>query len=450
MTTYGDLPGVKIVEQAGGFTDIQIGRNQYLTIVGIGDDDATEEEDELIEYIDHSEGSSIGSDTLELDTVGEDGSLASAISDASASGVETRYLRAVMAETADSEEILSDASGELDAEYIVPSTDSIHAEDETTSDELDVHFRYESPPDPPESDDAIHINPHTVEYEFDTDVDSVDIEFEEVYWEDALSTAVNAHSEGDFGVVVALTADESAASHLAELAESAREQRFAMVLGMAGAEPNDTMDDTYPYISATEFEHSLDSDVGFLFGPTTDEDETPASRNFGTGLLGPLAGKIASRPITDPIYTDTVGGATGLRQQLSRGEVDLLREERIIPVKYDGGLVMLEDNQSTFDWDMATEWERDLFRRQAVDMVIATAYQIGRSQIGNILDADTVSDTQELLVDQLGDFVEQGFLRSGGQQVAVERDGVNTMSIEMRVTPLGVTKNVEISLTIER
>ncbi len=449
MTTYGDVPGVKIVEQAGDFSTVEIGRNQYLTLVGFGTDNATEEENTLIEYIEHSELSSVGGDTLDLQTVGENGSLAELIQDASDNGVETRYLRAVMVGTEEKQKILSQPSGSLSADYVVPSVDSITAINETTSDELAVKLRYESPPDAP-GENEMYLNPHSGEYEIDTDIESVDLTYEEAYWDDALRTAVNAHSEGEFGIVAAATTDEQAASQLATAAETVRTNRYGMVLGAAGAEPNATMNDTYPMLNPVDYEHGLDNDELFLFGPTLTEGEEPTSRNFGAGLLGTLAGKLASRATSDPLYTDTLDGNRELVQSLSRGEVDVLREQYIIPVKDDGGRLTLEDNQSTEEWEAGVDWEKDLFRRQVVDLVIATAYQIGRNQIGTILDQGTVTDTQETLVAQMSDFVDQGLLRAGGQTVSVQRDGPSTLDVGLVITPLGVTKSVEVSLTIQR
>lgn len=434
MATYGDTPGVKITTSTGNLSTVEIGRGIRLMFVGIGNDSA---------QADPNEPTNITSVREAEEEFGEDTDIVRAFERARDEGANTEYTYGVRANVSSESEVFSSESGTINDAPIVPDMDTIDTD-------LDVEqkFRYESPVDPPEGDNVIHINPLTGEYDltYDGTFDDVEIEYDWADWSTAIDNVGNDLYEGDFALVVPLTNSEDVAEMARAEVEDLRDS-LVFALTASAAEPNASMEDSYPEINTSEYTHDFDDDALFLFGPTALGGAKPDSADFGVGAIGSVAGKITGTAVGDPVYDDIIDvGEDGLGQSISRSEVGDLRDQDISPIK-DSRTVRIEGNTSTYDPD-DEEWERDLFRRQVVDLVMASVYQIARSKIGNVLVDGTLENVGDAIDSQFREFEDQRLLQPGNQQFEVFQEDDRTIGINATITPFGVAKSAEFDLQI--
>lgn len=446
MATYGNLPGVKITTGPGNLTQVVIGRDQYLYHIGVGNSNTTASPNEVIDV-----------ETAQQveNEFGADSDLGRAFKRANNSGAVHEFMRGVVAETLSDSTTTSSSSGNVPSP-IVPDTENsidVH-KDGDPSNSVPVELKYgSSPPNGPDDDAAVSINPRTGEFVTGSSTpSSIVINTESIDWDSALQAAADSLVEGDFAIISPLTANEDVAQTLDDkITEDTNDNprdHFAMALGVCAAEPNATANNTYPKIDASSYSTSLDTDRIFLVGPTRFASAEPNNAEFGVGLLGHVAGRIAGTPVGDPIYNDVIETDRNMAQTLSRGDVTLLRNERIIPIK-DDGIIRMEDNQSTFDGTQGEDWPRDLFRKQVVDLTIVSMFQIARDFTQNtILDQDVPDEVALEIRSQIDDFIARDLLRTGGNNFNVFTKDSETIGIEASITPNGVAKSAEVDITV--
>jgi hypothetical protein len=215
-----------------------------------------------------------------------------------------------------------------------------------------------------------------------------------------------------------------------------------MVTASAGAEPNATLSGGFPKIDSGNYGDAVDNDSLFLFGPTTSEN--------GVSMVGALGGTVAGTGFDEPIYDRPVNGFTGMAQSLSKAEANELRDQQVIPVREQGS-ISIADNRST---STETDWERDLFRRRIVDLVILTAKGVAENIIGFINDPETRSDAEDAILEELEDIADDGLIQPNRQRethyfVEVSKVDADTVGIDLGIAPYGIVKKVEVSLTID-
>jgi hypothetical protein len=464
MTTYGSLPGVRIKELTGGLEEVEVGRDQKLIFVGVGNSGATGDVGKPI--------------PIELETVndqqqvkdtkfGSGSDIVQAAEQAIEVGARPEFMYGVLADTqTESQTDIAD-TGSLNQSPIVEDKSRITVDNDSTGDPIDVEFKYGGLGTPADSD-VIFIDPINGDYEVNpaNAGDTVNITYDYVDWTPGLDGAVSEIRRTQFAVVTPLTHNENVAteleSKLSDPNDGVRPRRYGLGIGVMPAEPNsdevvystrfDADPELRPGIDASTFSHGFnESDTLFLFGPSALEGyDKDASPYWPVSLAGYYAGTVASNLIGDPMYTEVLQtGDERLAQRLSRGEVQLIREADTIPILDDRETIRSEDNTAAYDWDPDTEWERDLFRRQVVDLTVATTYELAQNAIGAVLDQNTVEDLRDDILEMFVDFEERGYLQQGGQSVDVTRVDRTTIEVEIEITPYGVTKSADLKLAVQ-
>lgn len=433
MTTYGSIPGVRISTGTGTISGVTIGRDQYLLLAGIGSEEAN---------VSANEPTQIESRTDADEKFGPESDIANAYRRVTSNGASPEYIRGVRASTTDQTEEATSETGTLPEGPIVPDPSRISAEETTSTDSLNVSLSYESPPPVPDAGEVV-VNPYT--REFESSVTETTIDYLSADWESALYSYQNELVEGEFGVLAPLTADSDVGLTMEGLISEMRND-LKMVVGVLGAEYNNTDDTGEPLLDIGNYDDSFDNDTLWVAGPTALEElDNNAAR--GVGALSAVAGLMAGNATTEPIYDSTLRGISGLQESITRADVKDLRNNYVMPVR-DTGTIRLEDNRSSYDQEANGGWERDFFRRRIVDLTMATMYLIARQQIGGILDSDTVDDVQDSVQVELSNLVEDRLLEPDQQEVNVYRQDDRTIGMELTITPLGVAKGADIDLSI--
>jgi len=174
--------------------------------------------------------------------------------------------------------------------------------------------------------------------------------------------------------------------------------------------------------------------------------------NGGRLVTGGVAGLFAGNGLTNPVYNDALNGYTGVEQKLTKAEANDLRDAGVIPIRQEGS-IRVADNTST---SSATDWERDFFTRRVVDQVILVAKQIGDSIIGRRNTEQTRNIAEASIRGNIENFVEDGLLRPNTDDdqrwyvdAYPEQNDTNKVNIDIGVTPVGVVKIVDETITIE-
>jgi len=223
--------------------------------------------------------------------------------------------------------------------------------------------------------------------------------------------------------------------------------QFKMVRGLAGAQPNTNSSETPPDagFDTGSYSDALDDDAQFVHAPTRRENSVRL-------VTGGVAGLFAGNGLTNPVYNDALNGYTGVEQKLTKAEANDLRDAGVIPIRQEGS-IRVADNTST---SSATDWERDFFTRRVVDQVILVAKQIGDSIIGRRNTEQTRNIAEASIRGNIENFVEDGLLRPNTDDdqrwyvdAYPEQNDTNKVNIDIGVTPVGVVKIVDETITIE-
>lgn len=432
MATFGSFPGVRISTTGGAVAGAEIGRTQKDIIVARGDYVGSAEAGEMYQINSRSDAD---------DLFGPDSQLTEQYRLARGAGANPAFIYGVQPEMTEHTETFSaNSTGTLSNVPIVPDTEMVVATDEVDSNTLSVEFYYDDSVPAPSNSDVVHINPATGDWALASSTD-LELIYETGDYSAAIAAADTEVNEDEFAHITLVSHFDD---HVADLTSTVTSMRskYKMVTGSAGIEPNATGSDGYPMIDTGSYSDAVDQDSIFLFGPTTSAD--------GTSLLGALGGKIAGNALDEPIYDNPINGFTGMAQSLSKAEANELRDVQVIPIR-DQGTISIADNRST---STATDWERDLFRRRIVDLVILTAKVVGENIIGFINDPETRSDAQQAISDELEQIADDGLIKPNLQGetnffVEVSKVDADTVGIDLGIAPYGLVKRVEVTLTVD-
>jgi len=442
MTTFGGFPGVRIQTQGGGISGVQVGAEETLILYGNADtSNGTAVE---------GNPTQVGATTEADKKFGAGSELADAMKEALANGANINYLYGVPVPKVQTTEDYTNASGTLS------NTPILHNEEEVTVtiDETDaeVEFWYAGgAPDKPSDSGVAYINPYEGEFIVgNDDVTDVSVSYSYQEWDNTLIAAANdALAEGDTGVLAPLTDAESVAATLSGHITTLRGE-YKMAKGLVGAQPN--VDDTVPTndplapgYDAGDYSDALADDALFVIAPSRNGE------NYNRTIIPGVAGVFAGHAINEPVYNDAVSGYTDVAYDVSRSDAQKFRDAYVIPIRQ-AGTVRIKDNLSTSE---ESDWERDFWRRRIVDRVVLLSKLVGEAIIGRINDERTRNQAQTTLFVQLRGLVSDRLLKPNedGEQnltVNVYEDPTNTdqVNIDVGVTPLGIVKRIDQTVTI--
>lgn len=452
MATFGSFPGVQITTTGGGISGVQVGDQEKLLIFGDADTSAGSAS--------VNEPTTIGGRADADNKFGSNSQLSDAMKEALANGAEIDLLYGVALETqtATDEDVTGggDAADHSTGSRISNSpiredTQAITFEDDTGT-VLDVAFKYETNLDDTSTDftslnpgtDTVFINPITGEWIADT-ADNYSITYDYNDWTTAFEAdaVTNQVEEGETAIFAALTESEDVASTLSSTVTTFR-NNYQMALGLAGARPGKTGSDGGAEMDPSNYTDAISNDAMFLIGP---------ARRSGTHhtIIGGVGGMMAGHTIENPIYNDVLQGYTNLEQKLTGSEAQNLRDEKVIPVRQ-SGTIRVKDNLSTSD---ETDWERDFWRRRIVDRVILLTKQVGDATVGAINDERTRRSAETRLFAEIAELVNDRLLQPNTQtetnyfvDVYADETNADEVNIDVGITPYGIAKRIDTSITI--
>jgi len=158
---------------------------------------------------------------------------------------------------------------------------------------------------------------------------------------------------------------------------------------------------------------------------------------------------MAGNALSDSIYNEALS-ANDMEQRLSQAEATDLRDAQVIPVRQpvSGGSIRAAGNLST---STETDWTRDYWRRRIVDEVILIAKQIGDQAIGRINDEQTRTAVENQIRAQLRGLAGDRLIQPGENEnwfVDVYELDADTVGIDLGVTPYGIVKRVDVTITV--
>jgi hypothetical protein len=445
-TTFGDFPGVQVTTAGGAITGVAVGREQKLLVVGI--DDVGDGSASINEPTQVAAPTSQNFDS----TFGTESELSEALKDASANGANNDFLYGVVAEQISvSAENFTSTSFTLANTPIVEDLSTITITNNGTGSDPTPEFRYESPPPAPSDSDTAFINPQTGEVEINSGDADFDVAYDYVDWATALDAAETVIDQEESAVIAALTESESVATTLSGNVNSLRGD-YKMALGVTAAQPNASasgsepiLDENDAKIDASTYTDSIDNDAYFLHAPARKED----SIELITGAFG---GLMAGNALDNSIYSDNLT-TNNLDQRLSSSDASDLRDSEVIPVRQprSGGSIEVSGNLST---STETDYNRSYFVRRIVDQAILIAKSIGDAVIGRINDQDTRDTVENQINVELRGLAGDGLIEPNTEDelnwdVTVYEIDNETIGIDMTITPFGIAKDIDVSLTID-
>jgi len=448
MTTFGSFPGVQVQTQGGGISGVQVGAEETLVLFGAADT---------------NNGSASVNDPTQVGSrqdadakFGDGSELANAMKEALANGANINYLYGVAYDydTDTTENFSATASGTLSNTPV--EEESVSVQDDSAND-ITVAFYYGdgsggTAPPTPTTADTIFINPKTGEWTADTS-DDYDVTYKTPDWGGAFGAADNVVDEDETAVYAALTDTEAVASTLSGKVTTLRGE-YQMVKGVTAAEPNDTVaddatavadgTDLRPRYDTANYSDAIDDGSMFLIAPARPLDSAYT-------IVGGVAGLFAGHAINEPVYNDAISGYTDIEQKLARSEAQDLRDTEVIPVRQ-SGTVRLKDNLST---STETDWQRDFWRRRIVDRVILLGKIVGDATVGRINDEQTRNAAEATLFGELDALVGERLLEPNTDSetnwyvdVYQDANDADQVNIDIGITPQGIVKRVDESITI--
>jgi len=446
MTTYGNFPGVQVETAGGGITSVGVGAEEKLVLFGRADLTG--------QFATTANNPTEISARIEADRkFGAGSPLADAMRSALSNGANIDFLYGVAPEVSGAGDNIDAANdtptesdsgtstGTLSDAPIVEDSDFYAVYDSIDSTEATVELVYEDTPTAPADADTVAINPLNGNWAADSSSD-YDFFYNYLDWTAAFDAADNLVAEGESGVYVPLTDSESVVSTLATKIDSLRSE-YQMVLGLAGAQPNATGSE-YAEFNTSTYTDNVDDDYIFLAAPSRLDD--------GSYILGHLAGVFAGNDIDNPAYNDVVATEdANLVQSFTRTDAANMRLVQTMPLRQ-AASIRVKGNLST---SSDTDWQRDFFRRRIVDRAILIAEQVGQETIGLINDEETREAAQRTIQVQLQSLANNRVIKdnAGATQnffVDVYPDSSNNdqVNIDFGITPPGIVKRVDVSLTI--
>jgi len=433
-TTYGDFPGVKITTAGGAITGVAIGREQKVVLIGDGNPGATD-------TVDPNTLTQIDSSLDAERKFGADTELANGMQEARGNGANISFLYGVMLdEISVTDEDLGGVSGTLANAPIVEDTDEITITGDVSG-EYTVVFKYDSPPTNEGTAGEAYVNPITGAVEIEDDGDATyTVDYTHYDYESALAEAATAIGDEETGLIVPLEESGAIATDLSAEVNGLRGE-YKLAMGVTAAEPNANQEGReMPDYNTANYADSINNDAVFLHAPARKELST---ETITPALAGYMAG--AALGPGGSIYNDNLT-TDNLDDRLSKTEANELRDANVIPIRQppQGGSITIGDNTSTSD---ETDWIRDYWRRRIVDQTILIAKTVGDSAIGQINDErtrDTVEDTIRSELKGLND----DRLITNEYFVEVYQVSSDEIGIDLGVTPQGIAKRIDVSITI--
>jgi len=439
-TTFGEFPGVKVQTVGNAITGVVVGRRQKLVLFGPVESSAFD-------------GTATYNEPFTFQTrrgpakkLG-DSRLAEACTQAFSNGVPVDLVRAVPVEPVSVTGETVTGVSEFDLENAPLDPTSVSITDTVESVDLTVSVSHDdgtasgaSLSQPSGTDEAV-FDPNTGAVAADT---SSDYSIDYVYYD--FETAINASTDlvevGETGVLGAVTDSHQVATTLAGTVNTMRAD-YRMVSGVSGAQPNasgDSLD--VPEIDPSLYENPIDNDAMFLAGPVR---TGPAGDGYAVGAV---AGQMAGAALEESIYNASLGGVSDLTQRLTPAELDTFAGNRVLPLEQRGPVRVIR-NQST---SSETNYPRDFFVRRIVDQTVLIARQIGDSIVGRINDEDTRDTAENQVRAELEGLAGSGLIEPNGDEqnffVDFFEQGPSQVGVELGITPNGIVKRVDTTLTI--
>jgi len=434
-TTYGDFPGVKVTTAGGAITGVAVGREQKLVLVGVGDSGTGSASVNTATQIDSR---------LDADRKFGDGSeLAEQMKDALANGANINFLYGVMADVQDAgPENFTSTSFTLSNAPIIEdaSTITVTGDPGGANTDLSIEFRYDSPPTNDGTADTAYINPITGEVEIESTETAFDVEYDHPDVASARSEAETVFGDEETGIIAQLFEQESEATNLSGSVNTLRGE-YKLAMGVQAAQPNgNQQEDDGAYYDTGAYSDSIDNDAMFLHAPAR-KDESDVT------VTGALAGYMAGAALGPggSIYGDNLT-VDDLDQKISKSEAQDFRDAQVIPIRQppQGGSIEIADNLST---STEEDWVRDYWRRRIVDQAILIAKTVGDSIIGRINDERTRDTVQTTIQSELKGLSEDRLITDNYFVDVYEVDS-DTVGIDLGITPEGIVKRVDVSITI--
>jgi len=438
-TTFGDFPGVKVQTVGNAVTGVIVGRRQTLVLFG------PVPESEFDGSAKYNEPYTFQTRRGPSKKLG-DSRLATACEQAFGNGTPVDMVYAVPVEpvevTGETHSGVSQFT--LDNNPIDP--DSVSITDEIEAGSVDAVISHADGTaagaglSQPSSTNTAHVDPNTGAVYAD---ESSDYGVDYTYYD--FATAINANTTlvdvGETAVMGAVTDSHDVAMELSSAVNTMRAD-YRMVKGVAGAQPNmNGGDSNLPYIDVSLFENPLDNDSMFLPGPVRTGD---SGGGYGVGAV---AGQMASAALEESIYNASLTNVD-LTQRLTPGEIDTFADKLTIPLEERGGVRMLR-NQST---SSASGYPRDYFVRRIIDQTVLIAREIGDSIVGRINDEETRDTAENQVRAELENLAASGLIEPNGDEenfyVDFFEDGASDVGVELGITPNGIVKRIDTTLTI--
>lgn len=330
--------------------------------------------------------------------------------------------------TSVTEEQIVGGSDTLENAPIIESASDIVVEHVTTDDsgnetaeEVDFNFTYETLSTAPTQGEAVNLNPRTGEVEAPTS-DDYQISYPYLNWSAAIDAAASAIGVDEVGVIGVDAGTETVGQTLSAKLDEIRTP-YRMAVGVTLGQPNATNANGEPIINAEQYEQVLDNSALFAITggelrakPTAGSTSPPRPM---TSPIGGIAGQMASNGLTDSIWNDPVEGYDNyeLVQSFDGTEIQTLREAGTIPLLGANdnatGKIQIQDNRST---STATDWERDLHRRQLNDVVLLNVREVGHAAESEFQTDSELKEIKQSVLDRFSQLASDGVIMSAGAQ----------------------------------
>lgn len=450
MTQYGEFPGVRTKVEGGQLTGVVVGVTQKLVMFGAGDPDtATADPGVLTEVASRQDAQA---------KFGEGSHLSEQLRRAIGNGAHRDYAFGLMVDSSEeTESFTGTQSAQLSVSPVLRDESTVSAQDTSNAVSVSVEFRFWTGTDltnnPPSGDNQIFLNPVTGEWVAD-ESGSYEITYRDPDWDGAIAAADRALNPEETGVYAALTDNETVANTLFGKTRSLRKSEYKMIRAVAGSQPNldsasgNGYDPGLPHYDSSTYTDAIDREACYLHAPSMSEE--------GQFMTGGIAGLFAGHSLTDPVYNDPVNGYIGAAQDLTRVDIGNFRDEEVMPIVQRGSL-RVKDSGST---SSATDWERDHFTRRIVDQIILIVKAIGDAIIGRINNDTTRAIAETEIRAEILSLVRQDILKPNPDDgdaatepnwtvnVREDPNDAQQANIEIGVTPFGVVKRVDETVTI--
>lgn len=150
------------------------------------------------------------------------------------------------------------------------------------------------------------------------------------------------------------------------------------------------------------------------------------------------------------VYHDVID-VDDLDVRFDDSAADDMRDENVIPIvqPQSGGDVIMDDNKST---STETNYPRDYWWRRIIDQTILIAKAVGDNVLGSINDDDSRRDVRDQIEVEIRGLVNQRLLQPvPGEDWSVEVYEIDseTVGIDLGITPTGIAKRVDTTVTID-